>query len=756
MAELPPVTDPSAAPADDAQPDNVATNDDGSVTVNTATPVDDLPEEAFNLVPFLGESDDGKALLKKLADKICQDVDDDWESCSEWRKKRKDRWRLLIGDLDPKSYPYEDCANIHIPLMLERVLRVVHRIYAEMFPDRDYVFTVLPSSQMSQEKADILTLHENWQLRREITDFFKQMRRALMEFITHGDAIVYSYRDIPAKRNRHELLSCEEFVFPYHWKSNEVDCSDIYRKSRYIRKFKNELIDLQASGQFSNVDDILEYENKNGSPLYAAQKQTSVVLTGKRKGQGPSFDDGPDLTVRPAVDKYEGKEAPTSNGAAPYVLIEHFCWHKMPGWDKERPIKVTLEPKSKTILCLNLNEQDDWKDKLRFESQSKDMAEFLQGQQNHQGLMDMEMQVRQRLDQPDVPPEEATQLQQQLAQGMVAPPTPPTWMKGGKQQPDPVRKVPIEMFSHGVCIENPDGSLGFGIGLLLEPFNRTANIVASQFVDSATLANTSTMIGPRIPELSGNFRITPGEYHPIAGLSSDQIQNAFKVVQFPQANPQMLDVVKLMLESGDGVSSAPDVLSGEAGKANETYRGIATRVEQATKQLTVLALNFLEMVSNVIKNNARLNSVFMADTEIKNVVDPRTQETQEIQIGRDLYSDDYNIAFTADTRFGGRTQKIAEADQLVSMVTSMPPPLAMQMFPPSFVYEAIVKALKARGAHDMVRYLGPRPPTPTAPPMGAAPSGAPPPPVTPPVVRPGHLLFLPVRKDLRSSNQTKE
>lgn len=731
MAELPPADAPPA-PAPGGAPDDVTPNDDGSVTVQTATPVDDLPEEAFNLVPYLGESEEGKALLKKLADKVCQDVDDDWESCAEWRKKRKERWRLLVGDLDPKSYPYEDCANIHIPLMLERVLRIVHRIYAEMFPDRDYIFTVLPSAQMSQEKADILTLHENWQLRREITDFFKQMRRALMEFITHGDCVVYSYRDIPAKRNRHELLSCEEFVFPYLWKSNEVDCSDIYRKSRYIRKFKNELLEMQASGQYSNVDDIIAFEGKSGSPLYSAVKQQKVVLTGKRSnGTGPSFEDGPDLTIRPVVDKFEGREAPTSGGAAPYVLIEHYCWAKMPGWQKERPIKVTLEPKSKTVLCLNLNEQDDWKDKMRFDSQSKDMADFLQAQQNHGELMSMEMQVRQRLDQPDVPPEEATALQRKLAEGIVAPPAPPKWMKGAQQAPEAVRKVPIEMFSHGVCIENPDGSLGLGIGLLLEPFNRTANIVSSQFVDSATLANTSTMIGPPIPGVSGDFRITPGEYHPIRGLSSDQINNAFKVIQFPPANPQMLEVVKLMLESGDGVSSAPDVLSGEAGKANETYRGIATRVEQATKQLTALTLNFLEMVTNVVKNNARLNGVFMDDIEVKDVVDPRTLESQQINIGRDLYADDYNIAFTADTRFGGRTQKISEADQLVSMVTSLPPPLAMQVFPPSFVYEAVVKALKARGAHDMVRYLGPRPPTPQAPPMGVAPPGAPPPPPPP-------------------------
>lgn len=727
MADQPP-TD-VAMPPDGAENNDVTTNDDGSVTVKTTTAVTDLPEEVFNLVPFLGESEDGKALLKKLADQVCKDADDDWESCAEWRKKRKDRWRLLIGDLDPKSYPWEDCANIHIPLMLERVLRVVHRIYAEMFPDRDYIFTAVPSSAMSQERADVLSLHENWQIRREIPDFFKQNRRALMEFIIHGDCIVYSYRDIPGKRNRHETLSCEDFVFPYHWRTTAVDCSDIPRKTRFLRKFKHELLELQAAGEFANVDAIIEYEQKSGVPLYDAKKPANVVTSGK-KATAPSFDDGPELTVRPVVDKFEGREAPTSGGAAPYVLNEHYCWYKMPGWDKERPIRVTVEPKTKTVLCISLQEQDDWKDKMRFQQQSADLQQYQGAQQMHAEVQSVEQQVQERLSQPDVPPEEAQALQAKLAQDKPLPPSPPSWLKPDAQGATPVRKIPIESFSHGVCIENLDGSLGLGLGLLLEPFNKTSNIVASQFVDSATLANTSTMIGPELPGMTGDFRITPGEYHPVRGLSADQIQNAFKVIQFPPANQQMLDIVKLMLESGDGVSSAPDVLSGEAGKANETYRGIATRVEQATKQLTVLALNFLEMLSNVLKNNARLNAVFMEDVEIKNVIDPRTLEGQQLKVGRDLYTEDYDIVFTADTRFAGRQQKISEADQLLSIVMAVPPPVAPQVFPLSYIHAAIVECLKARGKHDMIRYLGPAPPIPAPPPppMPGQPPGAPPPP----------------------------
>lgn len=686
----------------------VTENDDGSVTVKVAPPPEDLPEEVFNLVPHYLGTEEGKKFLEDYAQKVLDYVSEDLDSSEEWRKKRRDRWRLLVGNLEPKTYPWEDCANVHVPVMLERVLRLVHRLYSEMFPDRDVVFTALPSNQLSQDRADILTLHDNWQIRKEIPDFFKQNRRALMEFIAHGDCIFYSWRDIPNKRNRHEALSCEEVIFPYVWKTSQVDMSDVPRKTRLLRKYKHELLDLQDSGVYARVDEMFEKEGD------------------------PSFEAGPDLTVRPTVDKYEGKEPPTRTKVAPYTLYEFHGWCKLPGQEQERPIVCTVSPTTRMILSLYIREQEDWKDRSRYDAQMKDFGDYQQSQQMFQQTQALEQQTHDRLSQPDVPPDEAQALQQSLLATPVPPPPPPAWLKDGMAGPAPVRKVPIEYFSHGVCIENLDGSLGLGVGLLLEEFNKAANTAASQFTDAATLANVVTMImSDNVTMEPGDRRLTPGEIHRVRGVSNEQIQNAFKVIQFPPANPQLMELIKLLLESADGVSSAPDVLSGEPGKANETYRGIATRVEQATKQLTVLAQNYLEMLSNVLRNNARLNSVFMDDVELKSVVDPRTLENQQIEVTRALYLEDYEIAFSADTRFGGRDQKISEADQLMGMVTALPPPVAMSLFPPSFLYEAVVRSLKARGFHDMVRYLGPRPPTPQVP-AGTQPPGPPPGPPGPP------------------------
>lgn len=692
----------------------VEENEDGTVTVTLQPPPEDMPEEVYNLVPFFSGSEKGKKFLKKVADKVTKDFDSDWDSTEEWRKKRKTRWQLLVGDLPAKEYPWEDAANVHLPVMMERVLRLSSRLYAEMFPDRDLIFTALPSSQLSQDRADILTLHDNWQIRKEIPDFFKHQRRALMDYIPNGDCVIWSYRDVAAGRNRHETLSSEEIVWPYVWKTTTVDMSDIPRKTRILHKYRHELKAGERAGVYAATERLFEKE------------------------EDPGFRPDKEQLVRETVDKYEGREPAEDDEDAPYRLLEYHGWCTFPGDEAERPIVATVHEDTKTVLCLFVREQEDWKDRARHERQMGELMAYQASQAAYEQMQAQEQQVQLRLQMPDVPPDEAQALMAELQKSPPPAPDAPAWLKDGMTEPAPVRRVPIEYGSHGVCIENLEGSLGLGIGLLLESFNMAANTAASQFTDSATLANVATMIMPDNVKMEpGDTALRPGEIHRVRNISAADMQSAFKVIQFPPANPQLMEVIRLSMEAADGVSSAPDVLSGEPGKSNETYRGIATRVEQATKQLTVLAQNYLEMLTNVVKNNARLNAVFMDDDELKSVIDPRTLESKDIKVGRDLYAEDYQIAFTADTRFGGRAQKISEADELVAMVGALPPTIGPSIFPPSFIYEAVCRSLKARGCHDMIRYLGPRPPVPTGAPAGAMPPGGPAMPGAPPPGPPG-------------------
>jgi hypothetical protein len=158
----------------------------------------------------------------------------------------------------------------------------------------------------------------------------------------------------------------------------------------------------------------------------------------------------------------------------------------------------------------------------------------------------------------------------------------------------------------------------------------------------------------------------------------------------------------MQMSDADAISSAPDVLSGEK-EGDETFRGQATRVEQAVKQLTVYASNFLMCLDQVAKNNALLNFMYESDEHLKDVLDPATQQMTQIKISRDMYRGGFGIIFSADLSFSSRAARIAEADDALGMVTKgIPPQLMTLVCKPQMMAALARNCLKARGLNDLV------------------------------------------------------
>jgi len=320
----------------------------------------------------------------------------------------------------------------------------------------------------------------------------------------------------------------------------------------------------------------------------------------------------------------------------------------------------------------------------------------------------MEQDLLTRLQAGDIPPDDAMAVAQQTRMQSPPPPVAPEWMQtdesGGPQPPEPCKQRVIEQFSHGVCIENPDGSHGLGIGSLLMPHQQAINILLNQFVDGSTLANSSTyFIHENAKFDPGVKTVAPNTLNRIRGLPLDSLDKAIVKVPTTPPNPQILGAIKDQKDAADGVANAPDVLSGEK-DGPETFRGQATRVEQAVKQLTVFAANFVEMLSNIARLNSQLNAQYLPDWKLVSVLDPRLQQMRQIKVGRAMYQDDYQIAFTADLRFASKAQRIAEADDVLGMLTKgIPPQIASIIFQgPQIFAAAVRKCLQARQQYDML------------------------------------------------------
>lgn len=673
----------------------------------------DYDEDEPNLVAAFKAAPEGQAALKRIADKCLTDFDNAWQATEKFRSNMAEIWKLFSGVLDPKPPPFDKMSNVHVPLLMENTIRMAHRQSYELFGNWTNVFGVTPIGPDDESTAKLLSLHGNWQIRKRIKDFKRQIgHRGLLIFDLFGDVTCHSYWDPQRKCNRHEILTANEFVCANAHVSTMPDYSDVSWVAKVIFMDAHELRKME--GAWEDVGTTL-------------------------KNLPPDWDDGTmSRELRDMVDKSLGVDS-SAYQKGQYRIIQYEGWLNLPGQDKDRYCKVLIDFQTKTTLALGIHERVDPYEKRRFEFEQQELQRFQQGMQElqmyHQEVEQTKMAALELAH--TLPPDQAGEgiLMARQIEEQPPPPEPqmPGWMNGDPAaQPRPPDYVPIRMFAHGVNIEPIQGILGLGTGSIHAAQNKAANIALSMFVDQGTLGNFKNFIVKGDLRLPEKFTIEPGKLHKVEGATD--LSKDILPLDFGEANAQLIQLVEMLVRFGNTVSNTPEVLSGESGKSGETAQGISARIEQATKMLSVPTGKYADFVTVILQNNAALNAVFMEDVEWFSVLnhDPSIGGIgqQLFNVGRELYDRPYDVEISADLKFTSTSQRISEADALVQLPQAVPE-LAGNF---AFKHAVISKSFEARNRFDLISLLGAAPPpppvfgVPTSPPMpppGAAPPGPP-------------------------------
>ncbi|MDR5684510.1 MAG: hypothetical protein QN163_10900 [Armatimonadota bacterium] len=691
----------------DEQPYELELDDDAA----EAKPIVIDPEVA-NLVPLLKATEEGRSVLKQLGQQVTEDFEEAWSGAEEWREKRKDNWKMYSGMLPPKQWPFKHCSNHHVPIALMGINRLASRLYAEFFLGEDNIHTYQPTSpnEDAHELARIRTLHANWQLREGIPDFTRQMHRACTLLMGDGDFTGRSFYDKNRRMNRHVVLSSDDVAMPFVTVATMPDLSDVPYKVHVMRMRKRELLDMR--GDWEDVDAVCERA-------------------------GVAYDDA-DRPLRSAIAELEGIEQPDAtkrNGE--YEVLHYDGWFAFPGDERARPITAVVCKNTRTVMRLFVRDEEDWRDRQRFERQRREKADYLEAMSQYQGALvafgqalqewerteALARELAARLQQPDVDERERAVLMDALSRDALPrpqepqPPVRPAWMTDDASDPSPVRRVPIELWFRAVCIENPTGALGLSPGQVYADFNRAANNALNQFGDQATIANVGGFItadnGAFEP---GQLDLVPGGITRLTGVTSLS-ENTVVPWRAPPANPQLVELVDRLYSYGEAAFGATAALSGEPGKSGETYRGFATRIEQALKQLSVAGRKFADGFTQIIRNNDKLNYLFIEDDEVIGVTDYLTREVVQVRVGKKVYEPTFAIAIRADMRFLSQQQRIQEAMEMINLPQHVPP-LQQSLH---WWWTSAANYLRAVGRPDMIAALGPRPEPPSTP-LGVAPS----------------------------------
>lgn len=212
-------------------------------------PNKDDSEEGFddNLAEYM---DDGA--MSQMAGDLDSDIDNDKASRKEWEKSYVDGLKLLGLQIEERTEPWQGACGVFHPMITEAVVRFQAETITETFPAQGPVRTKLIGKDTPelQEAARRVQDDMNFELTEEMKEFRGEHERMLWSLPATGSAFKKVYYDPNLGRQVSMFVPAEDIILPY----GATDLDTCHRVTHVMRKTKNEIIKLQQSGFYLDIE----------------------------------------------------------------------------------------------------------------------------------------------------------------------------------------------------------------------------------------------------------------------------------------------------------------------------------------------------------------------------------------------------------------------------------------------------------------------------------------------------------------------
>ena len=336
--------------------------DDGSTL-----PGEDMPEEMgaeFALAELLGEpiededspeaeefsknlaEDMDEGTLNSIAGDLLEAFDGDTASRKDWLQTYVDGLELLGLKIEKRTEPWSGACGVFHPLLSEALVKFQAETIMETFPPAGPVKTVIIGKETPEKKQASVNVADdmNFQLTEVMTEYRPEHERMLWGLGLSGNAFKKVYYDPALERQISLYVPAEDLIVPYG--ASNLDSAE--RVTHVMRKTKNEVIKLQASGFYRDIDlgeprrgelDEVEKKIAENMGFNATSDERFKIL---------EMHVDLDLSEYDEKDPEAGDEETEMGGVAlPYV--------------------ITIEKNTQTVLAIYRNWQPDDEKKLKRE-----------------------------------------------------------------------------------------------------------------------------------------------------------------------------------------------------------------------------------------------------------------------------------------------------------------------------------------------------------------------------------------------------
>jgi len=274
-------------------------------------------EFSENLADYLSDS-----MLSSIASDLLGDFDDDLASRKDWIQTYVDGLELLGMKIEERSEPWEGACGVYHPILAEALVKFQSETMMSTFPAAGPVKTQIIGKETAEKKEAAVRVQEdmNYQLTDVMTEYRPEHERMLWGLGLAGNAFKKVYFDPTLGRQVSIFVPAEDLVVPY----GASDLASAERVTHVMRKTENEMLRLQLSGFYRDID--------LGEPATTLDE------------------------VEKAIAEKMGFRATTDDR---YKVLEMQVYLDLPGYEDPEGMKlpyiVTIEKGTSTILAIRRN-----------------------------------------------------------------------------------------------------------------------------------------------------------------------------------------------------------------------------------------------------------------------------------------------------------------------------------------------------------------------------------------------------------------
>ena len=227
----------------------MVTLDDGSVEITIIPDADmgDMVAFGDNLAEVLDDS-----VLNKVSDELIGAVDADTHSRKDWADSFVKGLDVLGFKYEERNEPWEGACGVYSTVLAEAAIRFQAETMSETFPAGGPVRVKILGEETKDkdEAAQRVKADMNYELTERMVEYRPEHERLLYSLGLAGSAFKKVYFDPNIGRQVALYIPAEDVVVPYG--ASNIESAE--RVTHIMRKTKNELRKLQASGFYRDVE----------------------------------------------------------------------------------------------------------------------------------------------------------------------------------------------------------------------------------------------------------------------------------------------------------------------------------------------------------------------------------------------------------------------------------------------------------------------------------------------------------------------